>query len=68
MLDTITKDHAAKRAALKLLARGLVTEAEAARLAGVSRQLVHHWAKDIPVQANRDATLAKLWRSAIGRP
>lgn len=65
-LETTTKDPAAKRAARKLLSRGIATQAEVAKLAGVSRQLVRHWAKDIPVQANRDAVLAKVWRRTLG--
>lgn len=62
-----TKDPAAKAAAVALLSKGLITPAEAARLAGVSRQLLRHWAKDIPVKRNRDAVLAKLWRQAMKR-
>lgn len=62
-----TKDPAAKATAVALLSKGLVTPAEAARLAGISRQLLRHWAKDIPFKRNRDAVLAKLWRQALKR-
>jgi transposase-like protein len=62
-----TKDPAAKAAAVALLSRGLATRAEVARLAGVSRQLAKHWAKDIPAERARDSVLAKLWRSEIAR-
>lgn len=62
-----TKDPAAKRAAMSLLTRGLITKAEAGQLAGVSRQLIQHWSKDIPVDENRQAVIAKLWRQALAR-
>lgn len=62
-----TKDPAAKRAAVSLLSRGLVTKSEAAELAGVSRQLIQHWAKDIPVEQSRREVVSKLWRKAIRR-
>lgn len=55
-----TKDPAAKRAVIILLSQGLITKAEASHLAGVSRQLIRHWARDIP--DNRQAVLARLWR------
>lgn len=60
-----TKDPAAKAAAISILSRGLATKSEVARLAGVSKQLMQHWAADIPVEANRNAVLAKLWRKAL---
>ena len=63
----MTSDDIIKRAALSLLARGLVTQSEAARLAGISRQLMRHWAKDIPCDRNRDAYLGKLWAKATKR-
>lgn len=66
-IQDTTKDPAAKAAAIALLSKGLITTAEAARLAGISRQLLRHWAKDIPVKRNREAVLAKLWRQAMGR-
>lgn len=64
--DDTTKDHA-KAAALTLLERGLVSQAEAARLAGVSRQLLRHWAKDIDSDEARDAHLAKIWAKQIAK-
>mgnify|MGYP000667972509 FL=1 len=65
--DDTTKDPAAKAAAIALLAKGLITKAEAAELAGVSRQLVQHWARDIPIDKARNAILRKLWRREINR-
>jgi len=50
-----------KRTALRLLARGLVTQSEAARLAGVSRQLMRLWAWDVRPFA-RDDHLKRLWK------
>jgi DNA invertase Pin-like site-specific DNA recombinase len=63
--DGTTKDPAAKAAAIALLSKGLASQAEVARLAGVSRQLMRHWAMDIPVEANRNAVLSKVWRRHI---
>lgn len=62
-----TKDPAAKAAAVALLTKGLASQSEVARLAGASRQLVAHWAADIPIEQNRNAVLAKLWRKEIDR-
>lgn len=62
-----TKDPAAKAAAVALLTKGLASQSEVARLAGVSRQLVRHWALDIPVERNRNAVLSKLWRAELAR-
>lgn len=62
-----TKDAAAKAAAIALLSRGLATKAEVARLAGVSKQLMQHWAAEIDTERNRNAVLAKLWRKALAR-
>ena len=65
--EPTTKDPAARAAALKLLRRGLASQSEVARLAGVSRQLMGHWAQDIPLNDVRNAVLAKLWRRALKR-
>lgn len=62
-----TKDPIAKAAAIALLVKGLASQSEVARLAGVSRQLVRKWAKDIPIDRNRDAVLAKLWRKELAQ-
>jgi hypothetical protein len=60
-----TKDPAAKAAAIPLLAKGLASQSEVARLAGESRQLIRHWSADIPIEEARDAVLAKLWRAEL---
>ena len=60
-----TDQDSIKKAALSLLSRGLVTQSEAARLAGVSRQLMRHWARDISLEQAREAVLLKLWRKAL---
>lgn len=65
--EDIMKDQAAKAAAIALLAKGLASQSEVARLAGVSRQLVRHWAKDIDVDRNREALLSRLWRREMAR-
>jgi hypothetical protein len=62
-----TKDPAAKAAAISILSQGLATKSEAARLAGVSKQLMQHWAQDIPVERARNTVLTKLWRKELAR-
>jgi hypothetical protein len=61
----MTSEDTTKKAVLSLLRRGLVTQSEAARLAGRSRQIVAHWAKDLP--DSRAEYLAKLWRRSLQR-
>jgi transposase len=61
------KDDRARRAAVKLLARGLASPSEVAKLAGVSRQLVNHWASSIDWRRARNEALAKAWRK-LARP
>lgn len=56
-------DDTMKKAVLKLLRRGLVTQSEAARLAGRSRQIVAHWAKGLPDA--RAEYLTKQWAKAL---
>lgn len=62
-----TKDPAAKAAAVALLTKGLASQSEVGRLAGASRQLVAHWAAEIPIEKNRNTVLAKLWRQELAR-
>ena len=59
----------AREAALSLLRRGLATPAEAARLAGVSRQLVRHWLRSEGVDWRRIrlAVLMREWRKEENR-
>lgn len=60
-------DSTTKKAVLSLLRRGLATPSEAARLAGRSRQIVAHWAKDLPADS-RATYLAKVWQKAMKIP
>jgi len=53
-------DHT-RRTALRLLERGLVTQSEAARLSGVSRQLMRLWAYDIK-PGRRTEHINRLWK------
>jgi Helix-turn-helix domain len=55
----MAKDINTKAAALKLLRRGVITQSEASKLAGISRQLVRYWVKDMPDA--RPGYLARLW-------
>lgn len=59
-------DSTTKKAVLSLLRRGLVTQSEAAHLAGRSRQIVRHWARDLPADA-REKYLKKQWDRTIKR-
>lgn len=66
----MTNDYSTERAAaLAMLNAGLATASEVARLAGVSRQLVRHWAtqEGIDPRRIRDARLAKEWRKLVKR-
>ena len=62
-----TFDDSTKQAVLKLLRRGMVTVPEAARISGLSRQIVHHWARGEALSEARAAYLARLWAKAISR-
>jgi hypothetical protein len=63
--DDTTIDPTAKRAAIKLMTKGLVTRSEASRLARVSRQLARHWVADVDVDAIREARLTYLWNKTL---
>jgi hypothetical protein len=58
----MANDDTTKRAVLKLLRRGQVNPTEAARLSGRSRQIITHWARELPDA--RPAYLARLWERA----
>jgi transposase-like protein len=66
--NTDTRD-ATRRAAVEMLAEGLATHAEVARLAGVDRQLVRHWATraQINVVKTRAARLREIWLRKLGK-
>lgn len=57
-----TFDPSTKAAVLKLLRRGLITVPEAAKVSGLSRQILHHWVRGEDLAGAREAYLAKLWR------
>jgi hypothetical protein len=68
--DKMIATHSvAREAAISLLRRGLVTPSEAARLAGVSRQLVRHWLRSegIDWRRIRLAILMREWRKEENR-
>jgi hypothetical protein len=54
--------------ALDLLQRGLVTQGEAAKLLGESRQGVKYMSRDIDPVAARAKYLHDLWRSETTKP
>jgi hypothetical protein len=58
-----------RRAAIEILSEGLATHSEVARLAGVSRQLVRHWAdrEGIDVPRTRAAKLREMWQHKLKR-
>jgi len=62
-------DRDARRAALALLARGLIRPHEAAELAGVSLQVVNYWCKraGIDWERVRRTNLTRAWRKEIAR-
>lgn len=67
--DNSTKDDAARQAAVAMLAEGSASLSEAARLAGVDRQLVLYWAKTAKInwRKARNSYLVKAWRRALKR-
>lgn len=58
-----------RQAVLEMLANGYCTLAEAAELAGTSRQLVRYWAKMANVDAGkaRKRLLLMMWRETLKR-
>jgi hypothetical protein len=67
MAKQVTKNDTTKAAVLSLLSRGLITKSEAALLAGVSKQLVQHWSRDIDCHKARSAYMAAIWSKATKR-
>jgi transposase-like protein len=65
MARKATFDPSTKAAAVYLLRRGMATYQEVATLAGVSRQIVRHWAQEFPTA--REEYLAKVWERARRR-
>jgi hypothetical protein len=60
-------DAETKRAVLTMIRRGWVSVPEAAKLAGVQRQLVRYWcrrARIVPERA-RNAVIARRWRKVM---
>jgi predicted transcriptional regulator len=53
-----------KKAALNLLARGYATYSEIAELAGVRRQTVRWWARELPADS-RATYLRDQWAKAL---
>jgi hypothetical protein len=57
-----------KKAVLSLVERGLATQAEAAKLAGKSRQCARYWAMEAGIPAERrDERLKAEWEKALQR-
>lgn len=67
--ENSTADDDARAVALELLREGEATVSDAARLAGVDRQLVHYWAKAAGIDPNgaRDTRLARQWRAKMAK-
>jgi hypothetical protein len=60
-------DPETRNAVLTLIRRGLASVPEAARLAGVQRQLIRFWCKRARIVPNkaRNAILSKQWRKIL---
>jgi hypothetical protein len=56
-----------RQAVRSLLARGLITLAEARGLVGISHQLMAYWARDLRYREIRKAHIATLWRTTLNR-
>jgi predicted HTH domain antitoxin len=63
------QDDEARTAAIRLISRGLITPGEAAKLAGVSRQLVNYWLRRGKVQWHDryHDRIGKVWRKELMR-
>ena len=63
----VETDDEARSAALSLLGRGMITPAQAAELAGVSRQLVAYWLRAAGLDWRRawNRRMAGMWRREI---
>jgi hypothetical protein len=63
------KDPDVRRAVLALLAQGMITIPEAARLGDVSRPLIRHWCKraEIDWRKARAARLLRAWNKELSR-
>jgi hypothetical protein len=57
------KNERMRQQARRLLSKGLLVPSEAAKLAGVSRVLMHLWTKDIDWRAARARSLERAWRN-----
>lgn len=59
----------ARNAAISFLSRGKATQAEVAKLAGASRQLVRYWAMQAGIDsiAERSNWLAREWEKELDR-
>lgn len=59
----MTCKDSTRAAVLKLLAAGEMTQAEAARVSGESKQLIKYWADRAALNCvdSREARLARLW-------
>lgn len=62
-------DMPMRQAVVSLVKRGLATEAEAARLAGLPRMTVYRWcqAAGVDWQRQRAEALARLWSLTLTR-
>lgn len=67
--QSMNQDDEARFTAITLISRGVMTPGEAARLAGVSRQLVNYWLKrkGVQWQSRYHDRLGKLWRNEMNR-
>jgi transposase-like protein len=72
MTRHVSRDRAdrTRRTAVEMLGEGLATQSEVARLAGIDRQLVRHWAMraGINVTKSRAAWLHETWRKKLQSP
>jgi DNA-binding XRE family transcriptional regulator len=59
------QDDTTKRIALDMIRAGILKQAEAAELAGVSRQLMRLWAKDIDCKKARKFWITGQWNERL---
>lgn len=63
-----TKHQVARKAVIKMVRSGLASPVEAAKVSGISSQLVAYWIRDIDWRVARQAVLGRAWtRLTAGR-
>lgn len=68
MTDHTSKNQVARKAVIKMVRSGLASPVEAAKVSGISSQLVAYWIRDIDWRLARQDVLGRAWKrfTALG--